>query len=659
MQLLNGSLYAARYEYVGDTGVGAFAQTGGTGGIADSLFLGNSFGSDGTYNLSGSGLLSVQGTDTPDNYVHEFIGYSGAGTFTQSSGTNSIGSNSSGGSANSGQLQIGNDGYLAGGDGTYNLNGNGLLSANAVIMGNLGVSGTGVFNQTGGTINLDRGIEINRGTYSLGGSGLLSVSTVGEDLSSSGGSATFIQSGGSNAAVILYLGNAAGRNGTYKLSGNGLLTAAFEYVGYSGTGSFTQSGGTNSIFIMRFLDLGYAGGSGGAYDLNGGLLIVSGVFGGQGKSTFRLSGGTLQANENSTAFLTGLTATLVQSGGAIINVQGFNDAIGQSLLHDPALGVLADGGLVKSGSGLLLLAGANTYTGPTTVFGGKLALANALAVQYSTFDTSGSGTLSFGTLTAATFGGLTGPGKLSLSNSASNAVSLGVGDNGASTTFAGTLQGSGGLTKIGSGTLLLSGSNTYVGATAINQGELLVNGSLVSPMTVSSSGTLAGTGNISNVTVNSGGHLAPGNAPGTLTLSGSLALLSGAKMDYELDTPLDSDLVLMSSGALTLGGQQFSDFNFTPLGGFGLGSYTLIDAGSISGTLGNNLSGPIGNGLTGTLAIQGNDLVLSVVPEPGTLALLGGCSIALVLTSRLRRGRGKVRVGFFNRIGISIDQKDP
>ena len=142
--------------------------------------------------------------------------------------------------------------------------------------------------------------------------------------------------------------------------------------------------------------------------------------------------------------------------------------------------------------------------------------------------------------------------------------------------------------------------------------------------------------------MNAGAQSAPGDVPGTLT-SAEASRCFRCELDYELDTPLDSDLVLMSSGVLTLGGQQFSDFNFTPLGGFVPGSYTLIDAGSINGTLGNTLSGPIGNGLTGTLAIQGNDLVLSVVPEPGTLALLGGCGSALVLTARLRREAGKVR----------------
>ena len=106
-------------------------------------------------------------------------------------------------------------------------------------------------------------------------------------------------------------------------------------------------------------------------------------------------------------------------------------------------------------------------------------------------------------------------------------------------------------------------------------------------------------------------------------------LLAGAKMDYELDTPLDSDEVLMSAGLLALNGQQFSDFNFTPLANFVPGSFTLIDAGSISGVLGTSKSGTIA-GHSATLAVQGNDLVLNVVPEPSTLALLVAGAVGVV-----------------------------
>ena len=54
-----------------------------------------------------------------------------------------------------------------------------------------------------------------------------------------------------------------------------------------------------------------------------------------------------------------------------------------------------------------------------------------------------------------------------------------------------------------------------------------------------------------------------------------------------------------------------------------------VDAGTISGSLGGNTTGTI-NGHAATLAVQGNDLVLNVVPEPSTAALLGVGVLGLV-----------------------------
>jgi hypothetical protein len=101
-------------------------------------------------------------------------------------------------------------------------------------------------------------------------------------------------------------------------------------------------------------------------------------------------------------------------------------------------------------------------------------------------------------------------------------------------------------------------------------------------------------------------------------------------LDYVLDTPLTSSMVMMPTGTLALNYQQFTDFNFTPTANFGPGNYTLIEAGLITGNLSpTNTSGMV-DGFAATLAIENNqELVLSVVPEPSTLALLAAGAMGL------------------------------
>ncbi len=125
----------------------------------------------------------------------------------------------------------------------------------------------------------------------------------------------------------------------------------------------------------------------------------------------------------------------------------------------------------------MLLAVSNNFTGTTLVSNGTLLLGDPNALSGSTFDTSGTGALSFGGLTSANFGGLQGPGNLVLTNTASVDVALTVGLNDDDTTFSGSLSDStsgGSLTKVGTGTLVLTGTNTYGGGTVVLDGTLVL-----------------------------------------------------------------------------------------------------------------------------------------------------------------------------------------
>ncbi len=305
--------------------------------------------------------------------------------------------------------------------------------------------------------------------------------------------------------------------------------------------------------------------------------------------------------------------------------------------------------LTKNYSGGLGLSGSNTYSGGTTISGGTLQVAETSALG------SGGLAINAGLLDLNSFSigvpSLCGTaGTISDFSTGSGTTTLSLSQS-VNTVFSGTIQDGPkkllALIKSGGGTLALTGSNTYTGPTTVNQGSLLVNGSLASPVTVNSGGMLGGSGSLTSVTVASGGSLSPGAAPGAMTVSGSLSLLPGAQMDYVLDTPTDSDEVYMPSGPLVLSGQQFADFNFTALGGFGPGTYMLIDASSVPiGSLGTSTSGTI-DGLPANIAIQGDDVVLTVVPEPGTLTLLGVAAVGLLVCAwRLRRGCS--RQGRFN-----------
>jgi fibronectin-binding autotransporter adhesin len=188
------------------------------------------------------------------------------------------------------------------------------------------------------------------------------------------------------------------------------------------------------------------------------------------------------------------------------------------------------------------------------------------------------------------------------------------------------------VTKAGTGTWVLSGTNSYTGPTAINAGTLLINGNqsaATGPVAVNGTGTLGGTGTTGgSVTVAAGAKIAPGNAAvGTLAIAGGLdisAMAGGAgTLNYELGPIAASDKITVG-GDLNIGSGTFgfSDFVFSNVGGLQAGTYTLITSSALSGTLNEaDLGGTIGT-FDATLKISGNDLVLTVVAGKPTTTLV-------------------------------------
>ena len=228
------------------------------------------------------------------------------------------------------------------------------------------------------------------------------------------------------------------------------------------------------------------------------------------------------------------TGTLQYTGGNAASTKAFTMATGGTGAFDVTTGATTltlsgviggSGAMVKTGSGKLTLSGANSYTGATTVTGGTLVMGNALALQYSAYDTTGStGSIGLtvtgyatpvlgglaGSVNVATaitgYGSVTG---LTLQPQSGSVTYTGIIANGAATTS---------LTKAGAGTQVLSGANTYTGGTFVNGGTLGLDFSAAS----------APASNIINTALNSSALTLGG---GTLSLTGKASTTNSQRFN--------------------------------------------------------------------------------------------------------------------------------
>ncbi len=290
--------------------------------------------------------------------------------------------------------------------------------------------------------------------------------------------------------------------------------------------------------------------------------------------------------------------------------------------------------MTKTGSGVLVLTGANTYTGATTVYAGMLQMNSTGALPAASSIVASGGTLDLG-------------GNSFSQTGASISFSGGVVQNGslvyagAYTASAGTvsanLGGSAGLNMNGPGTLLLSGSNTYSGNTTVNAGTLAVNGSLGQFNQLNLSSVLTGSGAVGNVSAYQGSTIVPGFASaGTLTAT-ALNLNYNTILDFTLSPTAANPTFLnvVGPGNLTLPSSG-GTLNIFDGGGLSTGTYALMGfpgsglSGALSGFSTVNLpSGLAAAGDLPSLTTSGNVIDLVISPSGsqainGTWATNGG-----------------------------------
>jgi autotransporter-associated beta strand protein len=191
----------------------------------------------------------------------------------------------------------------------------------------------------------------------------------------------------------------------------------------------------------------------------------------------------LSASPGSGVDFTPLSPVLFgESGARTVSINGA-DVLPASAIFDHASGnyeitgthgIAGTTGVIVNGGGTLTLSNPNSFSGATQVSSGALVIGHELALQGSTLaGVFGSGTHTFGNITAATLGGLGGDADLLLSNPSLTPVALTVGANGGNAVHLGEITGAGSITKTGAGQQTLGFSNSYSGGTTTAAGILI------------------------------------------------------------------------------------------------------------------------------------------------------------------------------------------
>jgi autotransporter-associated beta strand protein len=548
-------------SYTVGGGVLNFSQAGSAGGIIDNANSGQ------TISISNNIIEFITGVQV------QLLGNS---TLTLSSANVYTGGTVVGGG---GTLQVTNNSSVGTGtvtleNGQFQAGAAGLAFSNNFKINNT-LSGSAI-DANGYTLTISGNI-----TDGIGGAGKLTVvGSFGGDAVILTGTNTY--TGGTTICFCgtLQLGTFAR---TASILGDVTNRGAFNIVNANtyGITAITNFGGTTSFFGANtagkativnifggstlFLDSSNAG-SANITNRNGGITFFGTP---NGTETSTAANATFDNNNGGTIF-----AALTNAGTAhITNRNGGGTIFGDLASAASATIINNSNGFTAFGSAFgtdTPTAGNATITnnaGGTTVFNAFATASNAIITTNgggSTlfYDNSTGGKAQF--ITVGTgyvdFSGSLGPngdGRITAGSIAGSGTyyigagnTLVVGGNNLSTEVSGVIAdfnpcgcgpaGPGSLEKVGTGTMILSGANTYTGTTKVNGGILEVDGSIASSSftTVNANAALTGIGTVGNTTIASGGVFLPGNGtPGSsMKVAGNLAFQSGALYLVQLNS---------------------------------------------------------------------------------------------------------------------------
>lgn len=576
---ISGGLAGLRFAGVTATLDNAGTVTGGSD-AAVVMAQGGVISNQATGGLTGALGVSVSGGAAELQNGGSITGTSGAGaTFSAGATVSSSGSING---ATDGLVVTGATGGIDNSGVVTGRNGDGIrLAAGGRITNSGDGSTSGIIEGSDRGVALDAGGALSNGAVVRGKTGVSLAGLASLQNVEGGriiGSETGVAATGSDITVA-NSGSITGESarglslegGTVTNSATGAITGATDGLAFTAEGSLQNAGTVSGT-----------GGAGARFAATGSLTNYQGgqLSGTEAAVAFAGDGGSVENAGN----LSSGAGTGISFGGAggLANYEGGRiDGGTAGVAAAGALQLGNSGAIASMGDGLLLSQGGTVFNNATgTISGGSAAI----RVLDGAFTLRNEGTVEGDVLM--------GPGDSTLAITETSQFTGRVDAEGGSNTlilagdgatYDGAFTGFQSLQVGSDGTWTLTGDQSYAAGTSVGTGTLDVEGVLDSATSVASGAVLRGTGRVASATV--AGNIQPGTATsiGTLTVDGDLTFADGGTYTARVQPDGSHDQLVVGGAAALDGGSL--DLALAD-GTYRLGSsYTLLQAGAVSGTL--------------------------------------------------------------------------